>query len=60
MMEGLVVFLTERAKGAGVSALPGDVSSLLASTCADLANATTYKLRKPCKGMRNERDTILV
>jgi len=31
VIEGLIVFLTERAKGAGVSILPGDVGSKVAS-----------------------------
>jgi len=34
VMEGLILFLTERAKGAGVSTLPGGVGSQVASSCA--------------------------
>jgi len=44
MLEGLIVFLTERAEGAGVSVLPGDMSSKVAGICAHLMNAAAYKL----------------
>jgi len=57
-MAGLIVFLTERAKGAGVTILPGDVGSKVASTCAHLVNAATYKTRKASKGVRSETGTV--
>jgi len=58
LIEGLIVFLTKRAKGAGVSTLPAGVGSQVASSGAHLVDAATYELRKPCKGMRSQRRTV--
>jgi len=44
MLEGHIVLLTERAEGARVYVPPGDMCSKVASTCAHLINAATYKL----------------
>jgi len=41
VMEGLILLLTERAKGDGVSALPGDMGSKGASIGAQLVNVAT-------------------
>jgi len=46
MLEGLIVFLTEGAKGAGISGPPGDVCSKVARTCTHLMNTATYELWK--------------
>jgi len=42
VLEGLIVFLTERAEGAGVPVPPGDMRSKVAGTCTHLVNAATY------------------
>jgi len=60
VIEGLIVFLTERAKGAVVSTLPGDVGSKVASTCVHLVNASIYKTRKASEGVRSETGMIQI
>jgi len=51
VLEGLIVFLTERAEGAGVPVPPGYMSGKVAGTCTHLVYAATYKSRKASKGM---------
>jgi len=60
VMEGLIVFLTERAKGAGVSTLPAGVGSQMASPRPDLLDAATSKPRKPSEGQQSERHFIVM
>ena len=60
MLEGLIVFLTERAEGTRVSVPPGDMSSKVAGTCAHLMNAAAYKPRETSKGVRREAGAVLV
>jgi len=60
MLEGLIVFLTERAEGARVSVPPGDMSSKVAGTCAHLMNAAAYKPWKASKGVRSVAGTVQV
>jgi len=60
MLEGLIVFLMERAEGARVSVPPGDMSSKVAGTCADLMNAATYKLWKASESVRSETGTVWI
>jgi len=43
LLEGLIIFLTERANGAGMFVPPRDMCSKVASTCTYLMNAATYK-----------------
>jgi len=56
MLEGLVVFLAERAEGAGIPIPPSHMSSKVADTCAHLVNAAAYKTRKASEGAREDRD----
>jgi len=60
VMEELFVFLTERAKGARVSTLPGDMCSKVASTWAHLVNVATYKIRKASEGGRSETGSVRI
>jgi len=60
VLEGLVVFLEERAKGARISVPPEDMGSKVAGTCAHLVNAASYKPRKASEGVRSEAGTIKV
>jgi len=60
VLEGLIVFLTERAEGAGVPIPPGYVCGKVAGTCMHLVYAATYKLRKASKGMGSEAGTIRI
>jgi len=58
MLEGLFVFLTERAEGVGVSVPQGDMGSKVAGTCVYLMNAAAYKPWKASKGVRSEAGTV--
>jgi len=60
VLEGLIVFLTERAEGAGVPTPPGDMCGKVAGTCTHLVNAATYKSREASKGMGSEAGTIRI
>jgi len=60
VLEGLIIFLTERAEGARISVPPGDMGSKVAGTCAHLVNVATYKTRKASKGMRSEASTVKI
>ena len=60
VLEGLIVFLTERAEGAGVPVPPGDMCGKVAGTCTHLVNAATYKPRKASKGVGGEAGTIRI
>ena len=60
MLEGVIVFLTERAHGARVSVPPGDMCSKVASTCAHLMNVATYKPWKASEAMRSEAGTVRI
>jgi len=60
MLEGLIVFLTERAEGAGVPVPPGGRCGKVAGTCTHLVNAATYKSRKASKGMGIVAGTIRI
>jgi len=60
VLEGLIVFLTERAECAGVSVPPGDMCGKVASTCTHLVNAATYKSRKAIKGVGSEAGTLRI
>ena len=60
MLEGLIVFLTERAEGARVSVPSGDMSSKVAVTCAHLMNAAAYKPWEASKGVRSEAGTVRI
>jgi len=60
VFQGLVLFLAERAEGAGISIAPGDISSKVAGTCAHLVNAATYKPRKASEGVRSKAGTVEV
>jgi len=51
MLEGLIVFLTERAEGAGVPVPPGDMCGKVACTGTQLVNTATYKSRKGSNGV---------
>jgi len=44
LLEGLIVFLTERAEGAGIYVPLGAMCSKVASTCTYLVNTATYEL----------------
>jgi len=59
-LEGLIVFLTERAEGAGVPVPPGAMCGKVAGTCTHLVNAATCKLRKASKGVGSEAGTIKI
>jgi len=54
VLEGLVVFLAERAEGVGISIPLGDMSSKATGTCVHLVNAAAYKPRKAREGMRSK------
>jgi len=58
VLEGLIVFLTQRAEGTRVSVRPGDMGSKVAGTCPHLVNAATYKPRKASEGIRSEAGTV--
>ena len=60
MLEGLIVFLTERVEGAGVPVRPGYMCGKVAGTCTDLMYAATYQSRKASKGMGSEAGTIRI
>jgi len=60
VLEGLIVFLTERAEGAGVSVPPGGICSKVAGTGTHLLNAATYKSREASKGVGREAGTIRI
>ena len=60
MLEGLIVFLAERAEGARVSIPQGDMGSKVAGTCAHLVNAAAYKPRQAGEGVRSEAGTVKV
>jgi len=60
VLEGLIVFLTERAEGAGVPVPPGDMRGKVTGTCTHLVNAATYRSRKASKGVGSEAGTIRV
>jgi len=60
VLEGLIIFLTERAEVARVSVPPGDMCSKVAITSADLMNAAT---NKPCmarEGRRSETGAVRI
>jgi len=57
VLEGLIVFLTERAEGARISVPPGDIGSEVAGTYAHLVNAARYKPRKASEGGSSEAGT---
>jgi len=60
VLEGLIVFLTERAECAGVPVPPGDMRGKVAGTRTHLVNAATYKPRKASKGVASEAGTIRI
>jgi len=60
LLEGLIVFLTQRAEGAGVPTPPGDMCGKVAGTCTHLVNAATYELREASKGVGSEAGTIRI
>jgi hypothetical protein len=60
VLEGLIVFLTERAEGAGVPVPPGNMRGKVAGTRTHLVYAATYKSRKASKGMGSKAGTIRV
>jgi len=60
VLEGLIVFLTERAEGGGVPTPAGDMCGKVAGTCACLVNAATYKAREASKGMGSEAGTVRI
>jgi len=60
MLEGLVVFLTDRAEGGRVSVPPGDMSSKMAGSCTHLMNAAAYGTWKAGKGVRNEGEAVRI
>jgi len=60
VLEGLIVFLTNRAEAAGVPVPPGDMCGKVAGTCTHLVNAATYKSRKASKGMGSEAATLRI
>jgi len=60
MLEGLIVFLTERAESAGISISPGDMGSKVAGTCSHLMDAATYKQWKASKGVSSEAGTVRI
>jgi len=60
VLEGLVVFLAEKAEGAGISIPPGDMSSKMAGTCSHLVNSAACKPRKASEGVRSKAGTVEV
>jgi len=60
VLEGLIVFLTERAEGAGVLVPPGYMCGKVAGTCTHLVYEATYKSSKASKGMGSEAGTIRI
>jgi len=60
VLERLIVFLTERAEGAGVPLPPGYICGKVAGTCTHLVYAATYKSRKASKGMGSEAGMIRI
>jgi len=60
VLEGLIIFLAERAEGARITVPPGDMGSKVAGTCAHLVNVATYKLEKASEGVRSEAGTVQV
>jgi len=58
VLERLVVFLADRAEGAGISIPPGDMSSKVAGTCAHVVNAAAYKTRMASEGVRSKAGTL--
>jgi len=60
VLEGLIVFLTEHAEGAGVTAPPGDMCGKVVGTCTHLVNAATYKSRKASESVAREAGTIRI
>jgi len=59
-LEGLIVFLTEGAEGAGVPIHPGDMCGKVAGTGTHLVNVATYKSRKASKGVGSEAGTVRI
>ena len=60
VLEAVIVFITERAEGAGVPVPAGDMCGKVAGTCTHLVYAATYKSRKASKGMGSEAGTIKI
>jgi len=60
MLEGLFVFLTERAEGVRVAVPLGDMGSKVAGTCAHLMNTAAYIPWKASKGVRREAGTVRI
>jgi len=60
VLQGLIVFLAERAEGARVSIPPGVTGSKVAGMCAHLVNAAAYKPRQAGEGVRSETGTVQV
>ena len=60
VLEGLIVFLKERAKCARGPVPPGDMRGKVAGTRRHLVNAATYKSRKASKGVGSETGTIRI
>jgi len=60
VLEGLIVFLTERAEGAGVPVPLGDMRGKVAGTCTHLVNAATYRGRKATKCVGSKAGTIRI
>jgi len=60
VLEGLIVFLAERAEGASISVPPGDMGRKVAGSCAHLVNAAAYKPGKASEGVRSEAGTVKV
>ena len=60
VLEGLILFLTQRAEGAGVPVPPGYMCGKVAGTRTHLVYAATHISRKASKGMGSEAGTIRV
>ena len=60
VLEGLIIFLAERAEGARICVSPGDMSSKVASTCTYQVNAATYKTRKASEGIWRAAGTVKI
>jgi len=60
VLEGLVVLLFKRAKGARNSVPPGGMGNKVAGTCAHLVNVAAYKLGKASEGVRSKAGTVKV
>jgi len=60
VLEGLIVFLTERAEGAGVPTPSGDMCGKIAGACRHLVNAAAYKSREASKGVGSVAGTIRI